>query len=226
MGSKLQGVDRGMSQLDNIEKALSILQSGAFTGMKNDFAAAMNAAGFPVSDKAMSDVTEAQKVVKDAWNQIFAKAASLPGTIRNLEIQGEKEASPNIDIQPGANKEILVNGKADFAYERKHAKDFNAARIEQGAKFDPLTFETQWREDNPNLHTQLKDQYRKDIALLGDTPVKSNKMLDVAKLQEGHTYILTPDMKKPNGEMLGITQPTKVRAVKGEQGNITFVPVQ
>ena len=226
IGDKLSGVDRGMSQLDNIEKALGILQSGAFTGMKNDFAAAMNAAGFPVSDKAMSDVGEAQKVVKDAWNQIFAKAASLPGTVRNLELQGEQKASNDIDIQPGANKEILVNGKADFAYERKHAKDFNDARIAQGSKFDPLSFETKWREDNPNLHTQLKDQYRKDIALLGDTPVKSNNILDVQKLQEGHTYILTPDMKKPTGEMLGITQPTKVRAVKGEKGNITFVPVQ
>jgi len=226
IAEKQKAADVNMSQLDNIEKALGILQSGALMNYKTDFARAMNAAGFPVSDKQMSDVVEAQKVVKDAWNQIFAKAASLPGTIRNLELQGEQKASNDISIEPGANKNILVNGKAGVAYERQHAIDWNKARLEQGARFDPLTFENQWRADHPQLLDQLKAQYTKDIALMGDTPVKDGKILDYGKLKEGHSYIITPDMITPMGQSVGIQQPTKFRAERGPKGNIVLNPVQ
>jgi hypothetical protein len=226
IADKQKAADINMSQLDNIEKALGILQSGALMNYKTDFARAMNAAGFPVSDKQMSDVVEAQKVVKDAWNQIFAKASSLPGTIRNLELQGEQKASNDISIEPGANKNILVNGKAGVAYERQHAIDWNKARLEQGTRFDPLTFENQWRADHPQLLDQLKSQYNKDIALMGDTPVKDGKILDYGKIKEGHSYIITPDMITPMGQSVGVQQPTKFRAERGPKGNIVLNPVQ
>lgn len=197
---------QGRYQLENISRAFEVLKTGSFTDIKTQFAAAMEAAGFPVSPDDLANVTAAQTAVKNAWDRIFARLGEVGGQVRVLEIQGLQKANPDINLQPGANRNLIASGIAALDYEDKYYNDMVAAKNRLGSKFDPATFTTEWQKENKDLLRQLSDEARKKTALRGDVPRRSNGMINEGELKVDHSYILEPGMGIP-----GITKPTKVK---------------
>jgi hypothetical protein len=193
-------------QLDNISRAFETLKTGAFTDVKTDVKAALEAAGYPVKDEDLKDITSAQTAVKNAWDRIFARLGEVGGQVRVLEIQGMQKASPDINLQPGANRNLISSGIATLDYEDKYYNDMVAAKNKLGSKFDPATFAVEWQRQNRDLMRDLSSEAKKNVALRGTTPTLSNGAINVGDLEKDHNYIIEPGMGIP-----GVTKPTKVK---------------
>lgn len=131
---------------------------------------------------------------KDATKAMFDAVKDLGGRILVTEIEGQKNANYNPDLQPKTNRNIIGSVKGLMDAEDKFFDDYNAWRAGEG-KYATMAqynaWKSAWRKNPENNIEKFIENGR------ANTPVRGDFSSNEKDLKSGYKYVIPPEKLGP-----------------------------
>jgi hypothetical protein len=214
LGAKAQTRPEAMARINDAAHILELYATGALNEWKAQIPAVAEALGLKIDPAKLDDTTYQQTFTKLATQAMFDRVKDLGGRILVTEIEGQKRANMNPDLQPKTNRNIIGTAKGLMAAEDKFFDDYNNWRSDSSAKggayASPAQYnvwKAKWQKDN-----KIDDFIEKGKA---STPVKEKKLPETSMRKEGWQYIIPHDEL---GEDMKAQYPQGIKATWTKNG--------
>jgi len=223
LGAKAQTRPEALARINDAAHILELYASGAISDWKAQIPAVAEALGLKIDPAKLDDTAYQQTFTKLATQAMFDRVKDLGGRILVTEIEGQKRANMNPDLQPKTNRNIIGTAKGLMAAEDKFFDDYNNWRADTSAKggayASPAQYnlwKAKWQKDN-----KIDDFIEKGKAL---TPVKGD-LPETGMRRAGYQYIIPADQL---GNDMKAQYPQGIKATWTKNGwdKSTMEPIQ
>lgn len=223
LGAKAQTRPEALARINDAAHILELYASGAISDWKAQIPAVAEALGLKIDPAKLDDTAYQQTFTKLATQAMFDRVKDLGGRILVTEIEGQKRANMNPDLQPKTNRNIIGTAKGLMAAEDKFFDDYNNWRADTsdkgGAYASPAQYnlwKAKWQKDN-----KIDDFIEKGKAA---TPVKGD-LPETGLRRAGYQYIIPADQL---GNDMKAQYPQGIKATWTKNGwdKSTMEPVQ
>jgi Chaperone of endosialidase len=166
-----------LANVDEIQKALELYQSGYFNDYLGSANKIMSALGYAPLTNAQ-DPAEHERFLKSSYGLIFNQLGALGGQPMKVELENLKNTVPTNTLTPQGNKYLLTSIKAILNYENKLFTDEVAQAARNPAAFDPTMFYAAWNQRPENNISTMKQNIGRELAVRGVEPTSTD---DVGK---------------------------------------------
>jgi len=190
LGDRSDSRPAARARINDASKLLSLWQSGRLSDIKAAAPAIAASLGLDIKNYALNDAASYETFTKDATQAMFDKVKDLGGRILVTEIEGQKQANMNPDLQPKTNRNIIGVAKGLMDAEDKFFDDYNTWRAGDG-KYANLAqynaWKAAWRKDPQNNLDNFIDQGR------ANTPVRGDFATNEKERKAGYKYVIPPE---------------------------------
>jgi len=203
LGERSDSRPAARARINDASKLLSLWQSGRLNDIKAAAPSIAAALGLNIDKYALDNVASYETFTKDATQAMFDKVKDLGGRILVTEIEGQKQANMNPDLQPKTNRNIIGTAKGLMDAEDKFFDEYNTWRAGEGKYANTAQYnawKSAWRKNPENDLEKFIDQGRANTPVRGDMPTNEKE------LKKNYKYVIKPKdlsdeqrAKYPNG---------------------------